>query len=478
MQVLGRGPGRRNQHGGLKVRPDNVVAAAAYRAGARLVERGIKEGRIHDYSRKRGVAHAEVLAPVGAADWLSDRQQLWAHVEAMEKRVDAQLAREVDMALPHELTRDQRIDLVREYVLEHFVSQGMVADLALHEPVAERGDDPRNHHAHVMLTLRRATSQGLDPVKTRAWNAREQLGVWRTAWEAHVNSALERHGHNVRIDHRTLASQAEEARARGRHGDAEILSRAPELHVGPRARALDRKRLEPRSRLRVVGAPRRDTTRAERRAMQDRLREGSIDKEVWKDARYQDWLSARQAEWERRREEDRRVSAATRREINKRAWQQGRGVTTPRRVSDRFAFDRLLGSQADRRVCNYPSIDRGSRKDLLTQILSGNTRRVKHIIQRMESASTRLDRWLDYYDRKLTWLMETRPYGRATQSKITHAQYRAAFVRDVVAEVRSLVAALLGQQERMLVRQLQIEHWSRALDRKPLRDLPGRTRPD
>jgi hypothetical protein len=226
-QIIGRKAGR------------SAVAAAAYRAGARLTDS--QTGVVHDYARRRGVAHAEVLLPEGAAPWMADRERLWNHAEAIEKRKDAQLAREINMALPHELTAAERQALVRSFVREHFVGRGMVADIALHEPVPERGDDPRNFHAHVLLTLRRAGPHGLHRVKTREWNADAMLDGWRAAWAVAQNRALEEARHPSRVDHRSLEARRREAAARGDRAAVEELNRAPEIHVGPRARAAQRK---------------------------------------------------------------------------------------------------------------------------------------------------------------------------------------------------------------------------------------------
>ena len=223
MQIIGRSAGR------------SAIAAAAYRSGQKLTD--TRTQTTHDYSRKRGVAHQEIMAPEGSAAWLKDRQRLWSYVEELEKRKDAQLAREINIALPSELDAADRLELVRDFVQSQFVARGIVADFALHEPVEERGDDPRNHHAHIMLSLPRATRNGLDPVKTREWNSDAMLAEWREAWAGYQNRWLEYRGHKDRVDHRSLETQRAEARARGDHVQAAVLNRAPEIHVGPKARA-------------------------------------------------------------------------------------------------------------------------------------------------------------------------------------------------------------------------------------------------
>lgn len=230
-QVIGRSKGR------------SAIAAAAYRAGTRLRDEG--SGIEHDYRRRSGIAHSEIIVPEGAAPWLADREKLWNHVHQVERRRDAQLAREINLALPHELSADERRALVTGFVREQFTALGMVADLAIHEPVS---GDQRNHHAHIMLTLRQATPEGLRRVKTREWNSDALLTAWREAWATRQNLVLERGGHAGRVDHRTLAAQQEVARERGDPAAAAYLNRQPEVHIGPRAQKASGRREPPCSR--------------------------------------------------------------------------------------------------------------------------------------------------------------------------------------------------------------------------------------
>jgi Ti-type conjugative transfer relaxase TraA len=176
----------------------SVVAAAAYRASESLEDE--RYGSTHDYTRKEGVEHSEILLPDGAPAWMADRQRLWNQVEATERRKDAQLARELEIGLPLELTHDENVALVRDYVRRNFVDQGMVADFSVHE------DDPNNPHAHVLLTLREVTAEGFGQ-KVRSWNAKADLLKWREAWAEMANEHLARAGHAIRIDHRTLEAQ-------------------------------------------------------------------------------------------------------------------------------------------------------------------------------------------------------------------------------------------------------------------------------
>lgn len=180
-----------------------VTAAAAYRAGELVTDQ--RTGLVFDYRRRAGVTHAEILAPADAPAWMHDRARLWNAVEAGERRKDAQLARDVELALPHELTPAQRLELVREFVRAAFVSEGMVADIAIHAP-SRRGADRRNHHAHILLTMRAIEGDGFG-AKVRAWNDTVKLEAWRASWTEHVNRALAEAGKNARVDHRSLAAQ-------------------------------------------------------------------------------------------------------------------------------------------------------------------------------------------------------------------------------------------------------------------------------
>ena len=148
-----------------------------------------------DYTCRRSVLHAEILVPLNTSDWMRDRARLWNAVEAAEKRKDARLAREILLSLPHELTHEQRLELVREFARQEFVARGMIADLTLHSP--DRKGDQRNHHAHIMLTMREIVGDGFDK-KARDWNSTEQLEEWRVHWAGAVNHALERYGHEAR----------------------------------------------------------------------------------------------------------------------------------------------------------------------------------------------------------------------------------------------------------------------------------------
>lgn len=235
LKVISRGLGRAAKPGGATRR--SAVAAAAYRSGERLYDDA--QGKWFQFD-KPDVVHTEILAPDGAPAWVVDRQTLWNLVERAEKRMDAQLAREVEITLPRELNRDDQIALVQRFVRERFVSQGMVADIGIHCPDA--ADGLEQPHAHVMLTLRPLDPDGpfgFSAKKERDWNEREDVAqnvaearkrfndtglpedkaaldaaeamrnvnIWRREWAEYANRALAEVGSEARIDHRTLEAQ-------------------------------------------------------------------------------------------------------------------------------------------------------------------------------------------------------------------------------------------------------------------------------
>lgn len=129
-------------------------------------------GIMHDYTSKEGVIMSEILLPENAPEAYQDRQILWNEVQKMEKRCDAQLAREVEVAFPVEMSREQQIECIHDYIRENFVSKGMIADWALHD----KGDG--NPHAHIMLTVRGfdENRQWQQKTKTVFANSRDSLG--------------------------------------------------------------------------------------------------------------------------------------------------------------------------------------------------------------------------------------------------------------------------------------------------------------
>jgi hypothetical protein len=198
IQIITRGAGK------------SAVAAAAYRSGETLTNE--RDGVTHDYTRKSGIFHSEILLPKNAPAEFSDRSVLWNSVEKAERYKTAQLAREIEIALPRELSREESISLARRFVKETFIDAGMCADLNFHDK-----DSGNNPHVHVMLTMRPIEKDGSWGAKSRAidgkkvptvdWNERSKAEEWRKAWAAYCNSALTIKGAADRIDHRSYERQ-------------------------------------------------------------------------------------------------------------------------------------------------------------------------------------------------------------------------------------------------------------------------------
>jgi Ti-type conjugative transfer relaxase TraA len=198
------------------------AVAAAYRSASMFTDRG--QGQSFDYSDKSGVVHSEILLPEGAPAWMGDRETLWNAVEGVEQRRDAQVAREIEFALPEELPQDEAIELARQFVQREFVGHGMVADLNVHW-------DEGNPHAHIMLTMREVSPDGFGR-KVREWNQVGLLREWREHWADLANQCLLAAGLDIRIDHRSnreqgieleptshLGRAVDEMRARGEYAE-------------------------------------------------------------------------------------------------------------------------------------------------------------------------------------------------------------------------------------------------------------------
>jgi hypothetical protein len=233
----------------------SAVAAAAYRSGERMEDRNT--GEVHDYRRRGGILRedGDVLLPQGAPQWAGDKQELWNRAQDAERNKDgtmrknARVAREWEVALPHELTREQRTELGREFGQRVADRYGVAVQLDFHAP-GGKGDN-RNWHIHVQATSRELGPDGFGPKATydRADrdlkaqglpNGKAQLNELRKSWGDLANRALERAGHDVRIDHRSLADQRAEARERGDQDKAHELDREPTKHMGPAVTAMER----------------------------------------------------------------------------------------------------------------------------------------------------------------------------------------------------------------------------------------------
>jgi ATP-dependent exoDNAse (exonuclease V) alpha subunit len=192
----------------------SAIAAAAYRSGERLFDEQAEQQKYYP-SREERIVFTDIMAPKDAPEWAHDRNALWNQAERAEKRKDAQLAREIEVALPHELEDQQREWLVKDFAREAFVRKGYAVDIAIHAP--DRESDGRNHHAHLMITRRTLGPEGFS--KTKDWQLdKTQLGAWREQWAHLANRHLERHGHEARIDHRSLKEQG--------------VDREPTVHLG------------------------------------------------------------------------------------------------------------------------------------------------------------------------------------------------------------------------------------------------------
>lgn len=194
----------------------SALAAAAYRSASRLHDQRLD--RHHDFSNKAGVVHSEVLLPDGAPEAWRDGEALWNAVEAVEVRKDAQLAREVEFAIPRELNQAEGIRLARDFVSHEFVARGMVADLNVHWDIGADGEP--KPHAHVMLALREVNEEGFGK-KNRDWNRIDLLETWRERWAGHVNARLVELDIDARVDHRSL--------------DAQGIDLEPQHKIGPAA---------------------------------------------------------------------------------------------------------------------------------------------------------------------------------------------------------------------------------------------------
>lgn len=206
------------------------VAAAAYRHGEKMTDE--HTGEIHDYSKKKGVSDSVVLIPDGADKRFLKPEYLFNHIEKTEKRKDAQLALEVNISLPTEMTDEQKKTLAIDFCNENFVKKGMIADIAFHKL------DSDNPHFHVMLTTRKLTPDGSGfGQKVREWNSKEQLQEWRKGWADTANEHMQAAGIDARIDHRSLKDQKAELDALPsptleQQAQAISLDRPPTIHRG------------------------------------------------------------------------------------------------------------------------------------------------------------------------------------------------------------------------------------------------------
>ena len=229
----------------------SAIASAAYRAGERLYSEYY--GEYSDYTRKGGVICSDILLPSHAPPEYADRQTLWNAVEKAERGKNAQLAYSFDIALQNEFSLEENIALARQFLLENFVSRGMVVDFAVHQPDREDGGIP-NPHFHVLCPIRPIEQDGkwglkqrrvyeldedgnrirdqngeyvFNAVPTTDWGSPETLEHWREAWAEMCNAKFAEKGLDVRIDHRSYERQG-----------VDLL---PTIHEGATVRAMEKK---------------------------------------------------------------------------------------------------------------------------------------------------------------------------------------------------------------------------------------------
>jgi MobA/MobL family len=204
----------------------SLVRTAAYNDRAKLIDE--RTGEVWDYRHLGAALASGMYPPKGAPEWAHDLGQLVNEVERFEKRSDAQLAMNLDIALPHEQTLEQNRRLMQDFVREQFQRKGYAAHFAIHPP--DRDGDQRNIHAHMLVTLRKIDEHGFARTKAeqqeRYRNRGEYVEGLRDAWEKLANRHLERNGYDARIDRRSLEDQG--------------IEREPQQHRGPAVTAMER----------------------------------------------------------------------------------------------------------------------------------------------------------------------------------------------------------------------------------------------
>lgn len=206
----------------------SATAAAAYRAADKITDE--RTGELHDYTRKGGVAHSEILLPNNAPEWAKHRSQLWNEAEQAENRKNSTVAREFEIALPSELPEKERQRLVLDFAKEIVERHQVAADVAIHEP--SRGGDNRNHHAHILITTRQLTETGFTK-KTRELDDRKsgEVDHWRKRYADLQNEFFKQNGIDETVDHRTLKAQG--------------IDREPTKHLGVKATNYERRTGKP-----------------------------------------------------------------------------------------------------------------------------------------------------------------------------------------------------------------------------------------
>ena len=202
----------------------SAVACAAYRSGEKLIDE--RQGKEQDYTKKTGVEVTRIYAPIGTKAELLERRQLWNAVEKTERRKDANLAREFEIALPQELNKAEREKLVDELCNKIVERHNVIVDAAIHAPHTDSGSDERNYHAHIMFTVRQIDLETGDfaAKKNRDFNkenSSETVQKWREDFADMTNAHLMRAGHLFSsVDHRSYAAQGLDKEATAHEGSA------------------------------------------------------------------------------------------------------------------------------------------------------------------------------------------------------------------------------------------------------------------
>ena len=244
----------------------SAVAAAAYQSGEKLFCE--YDQQVKHYPEKRGIVHNEILLPANAPQKYADRNTLWNAAEAVEKQWNSQLARRWVLTIPREIPPDQYAVLVREFCQQQFVSKGMIADFAIHDP----HPPGHNPHAHVMLTMRAIDEHGKWLPKSRKvydldengeriklpsgrwkshkedtvdWNDQKYAEIWRQGWADTANRYLEAIGSPERLDLRSYERQG--------------LDKIPTVHMGPAVSQMEKRGIQTN-----IGNLNRDITAANR----------------------------------------------------------------------------------------------------------------------------------------------------------------------------------------------------------------------
>lgn len=208
------------------------TAAAAYRAGCEIEDK--RTGLKHDYTKKQGVKHTEIIVPDGVD--IPSRSDLWNMAESAEKRKDGCTAREYEINLPYELSHEQRVELAQDFCKQLAKIHGIAVDLCIHKPTdkeVKAGADPRNHHAHILTTTRKITNEGLGDkadIEHAGRKRKEDLKATRELWADTANEHFKKAGLEKRIDHRSLKDQ----------GSALM----PTIKMGKTASEMERKGIE------------------------------------------------------------------------------------------------------------------------------------------------------------------------------------------------------------------------------------------